>query len=115
MPSRSYRLDVRPYQVSLEEVKKALQHLQQSHRPYYLLYKLMLEGGLRLLHATQVVKGFSPEEVVEIPGVGVETKKLVCFEDRGFCRYYVGLRGSQKPCEWAYFSTETLGLLQKRY
>jgi len=56
VPSRSYRLDVRPYQVSLEEVKKALQHLQQSHRPYYLLYKLMLEGELRLLHATQVVR-----------------------------------------------------------
>jgi len=37
----------------------------------------------------------------------------VCFENKGFCRYYVGLRGSQKPCEWAYFSTETLQLLQR--
>ena len=73
----------------------------------------MLEGGLRLSHAIQVVKEFRPSEVVEIPAVGLETKRLVCFEDKGFCRYYVGIRGSQKPCEWAYLSTETLQLLQR--
>jgi len=43
----------------------------------------------------------------------LETQRLICFEDRGFCRYYVGVRGSQKPCEWAYFSLETLRLLEK--
>jgi len=46
---------------------------------------------------------------VEIPGVGVETPRLVCYEDKGFCRYYLGIRGPQKPCEWAYFSAELLG------
>ena|GEM_PF-2031822 len=38
----------------------------------------------------------------------------MCFEDRGFCRDYVGVRGSQKPCEWAYFSAETLRLLEEQ-
>ena len=113
VPSRSYKLDVRPYQIDLEDVKKTLQHLQQHHEKYYLLYKLMLEGGLRLSHALQVVREFNPGEVVEIPGVGLETPRLVCFEDKGFCRYYVGVKGSQKPCEWAYFSAETLELLKK--
>ena len=111
VPSRSYRLDVRPYQISLEDVAKTLQFLRQNHELYYLLYRLMLEGGLRLFHAIQVVKDFRPSEAVEIPAIGLETKRLVCFKD--FCRYYAGIKGSQKPCEWAYFSTETLQLLRR--
>jgi hypothetical protein len=43
----------------------------------------MLEGGLRLSHSVQVVKDFKPDEIVEIPAVGLETKRLVCFEDKG--------------------------------
>ena len=43
----------------------------------------------------------------------LETTRLVCLQDKGFCRYYVGIRGSQKPCEWAYFSTKTLKLLEE--
>ena len=113
VPSRSYRLDVRPYQIDLEDVKKALQYLQQHHEKYYTLYRLMLEGGLRLLHAIHVVKTFSPEEVVEVPEIGLVTKRLVCFQDKDFCRYYVGVRGSQKPCEWVYLSTTTLELLEE--
>ena len=97
VPSRSYRLDVRPYQIGLDDVAKTLQFLRQNHELYYLLYKLMLEGGLRLSHAIQVVKEFRPSEAVEIPAIGLATKRLVCFEDKGFCRYYVGLRGSQSP------------------
>jgi intergrase/recombinase len=37
----------------------------------------------------------------------------VCFEDRGFCRYYVGVRESIKPCEWAYISKETVEILKQ--
>jgi len=113
VPSRSYRLDVRPYPIDLEDVKKTLHRLQQNHEPYYLLYRLMLGGGLRLSHAIHIMKTFSPREVVEIYEINLETRRLVCFYDKGFCRYYVGLRGSQKPCEWAYFSMETLRLLEK--
>jgi len=111
VPSRSYRLDVRPYQIELSDVAKALQLLQKRRELYYLLYRLMLEGGLRLAHAVQIVNTFSPSEVIEIPGVGIETKRLVCFEN--FCRYYAGARGPQKPCEWVYMSTEALQLLQR--
>jgi len=113
VPSRSYRLDVRPYQIDLEDVKKTIQYLGEHHEKYYTLYRLMLEGGLRLSHALHVLKTFSPNEVVEIPEVGLVTRRLMCFEERGFCRYYVGVRGSQKPCEWAYFSVEILRLLRK--
>jgi intergrase/recombinase len=45
--------------------------------------------------------------------VYLETTGLARLQDRGFCRYYVGIRGSQKPCEWAYFPTKTLKLLEE--
>jgi len=113
VPSRSYRLDVRPYPISLEEVKKTMEYLREKHKLYYLVYRLMLEGGLRLSHALHIIKSYDPREIVEIPGVWLETTRLVCFENRGFCRYYVGLRGHSKPCEWAYFSIETHRLLEE--
>ncbi len=48
---------------------------------------------------------------MEINGLGINTSRLVCFEGGGFCRYYLGIREAAEPCEWAYFSTETLVLL----
>jgi intergrase/recombinase len=113
VPSRGYKLDVRPYQISLEDVVKTFQCLKQHHERYYLVYRLMIESGLRISHAIHIVKTFNPKEVVEIPEIHLETPRLVCFSDKGFCRYYVGIRGSQKPCEWAYFSIETLKILNE--
>ena len=113
VPSRSCKLDVRPYPISPDEVKKTMEHLKERHKPYYLVYRMMLEGGLRLSHALHIIKSYDPREIVEIPGVWLETTRLVYLENRDFCRYYVGIRGSQKPCEWAYFSLETLRLLEE--
>jgi intergrase/recombinase len=104
---------VRPYQISLDDVIKTMQYLKQHHEKYYLVYRLMIEGEPRLSHAVHIVKTFNPKEVVEIPEIRLETSRLVCFEDRGYCRYYVGIRETQKPCEWAYFSIEALKLLKR--
>jgi len=68
---------------------------------------------LRLSHALHIIKSYDLREIVEILEVWLETTRLVRFEDRDFCRYYVGIRSSQKPCEWAYFSLETLRLLEE--
>jgi len=113
VPSRVYKLDVRPYQINLDDVIKTLQYLKQNHEKYHMLYRLMIESGLRISHTVHIVKTFNPTEVVEIPEIHLETPKLVCFSNKGFCRYYVGVRESQKPCEWAYLSIETLELLKK--
>jgi len=77
VPSRSYRLDVRPYPISLEEVKKTIDYLRENHELYYLVYRLMLEGGLRLSNALHLIENYNPDELVEIPEVGVR--------DRGAC------------------------------
>jgi len=113
VPSRSYKLDVRPYPISLDDLRKTMSYLREGHELYYLVYRLMLEGGLRLSHALLLVESFRPNEVVEVNGLDLDTPRLVRFDDRGFCRYYLGVRGSTKPCEWAYFSIETLRLLEK--
>jgi len=113
VPSRSYRLDVRSYPISLEDLAKTMNTLRESHELYYLVYRLMLEGGLRLSHAIYIVENYKPMEIVEINGLGVDTPRLVCLHDKGFCRYYVGVRETAKPCEWAYFSTNTLRLLEE--
>jgi intergrase/recombinase len=114
VPSRSYRLDVRPYPINMDDLTKTMSTLRENCKPYYfLIYRLMLEGGLRLSHALRLVESFKPDEVVEVNGLDIDTPRLVCFGERGFCRYYVGLREAVKPCEWAYFSMETLKLLEK--
>jgi hypothetical protein len=112
-PSRGYKMDVRPYQISLGDVIKTVQYLKQHHERCHLVYRLMIEGGLRLSHAVHIVKTFNPKEVVEAPEIHLETPRPVCFNDKGFCRHYAGIRGSQKPCEWAYLSTEALELLKR--
>ena len=60
VPSRSYRLDVRPYPIGLEDVKKTMEYLRERHELYYLVYRLMLEGGLRLSYALLVLRDFNP-------------------------------------------------------
>jgi intergrase/recombinase len=113
VPSRGYKMDVRTYPINVQDVAKTLTHLESNHELYYVVYRLMLEGGLRLSHALTLIRSFNPDEVVEVNGLDVDTKRLVCFQDRGFCRYYLGVRRGVKPCEWAYFSTETLEMLKK--
>jgi intergrase/recombinase len=90
VPSRSYRLDVRSYPIDLNDVVRTLRYLRERHGLYYLIYRLMLEGGLRLSHAAYVVRSFNPGDVVEVPRIDLETERLVCLEGRGFCRYLRG-------------------------
>jgi len=72
VPSRSYKLDVRPYPISLDEVKKTIDYLREKHELYYLVYGLILEGGLRLSHALRLIENYNPGEIVEVPGVWLE-------------------------------------------
>lgn len=113
VPSRGYKLDVRPYQISVEDIAKTMSFLKKNSEKYYLVYRLMLEGGLRLSHTLMLIEGFNPGEEIEIPSTHLFTKRLVCLEDRGFCRYYLGVRDSAKPCEWIYMSIDSLRLLEK--
>ncbi len=67
VPSRSYRLDVRPYPIELEDVKRTLEYLKENHQLYYLVYRLMLESGARFEHVLRMLEEWSPEERVHNP------------------------------------------------
>lgn len=40
------KMDARPYQISIEDVRKTMSYLKENHRIYYILYRAMLESGL---------------------------------------------------------------------
>jgi intergrase/recombinase len=113
VPSRGYRMDVRSYPIDVRDAARTLDYLKSRHELYYLVYRLMLEGGLRLSHALTLIRSFNPDEVVEVNGLDVDTQRLLCFQDRGFCRYYLGVREGVKRCEWIYSSAGTLEMLRR--
>jgi len=56
VPSRSYRLDIRPYQISVEDVKRTLEFLKSRHQIYYIIYRVMLESGARFEHVPKMIE-----------------------------------------------------------
>jgi len=62
VPSRSYKLDVRPYKIELEDVRKTLGYLRQHHQTYYTIYRAMLESGARFEHVLKMLAEWSPDE-----------------------------------------------------
>jgi intergrase/recombinase len=107
VPSRSYKLDVRPYPMELDTVKKSIDYLREHHPLYYVVYRVMLESGARFEHVLLMLEKWSPTETIEIPGTSIVTRRLACI-DSSFYRYHMGLRGANKPCERIYFSGETV-------
>jgi len=67
VPVRSYHLDVRPYRVDEGEVRRTLEFLRENHQKYYLLYRLMLESGLRVEHALRLTHEFASDEGWRFP------------------------------------------------
>jgi len=112
VPGRSYKLDVRRYEIEPEDFRRTLEHLRQHHRAYYTIYRVMLESGPKFEHVLKMIAEWSPGETVEVLGTGIASRRLVCFKDKDFCRYYMGLRETEEPCEWIYFSAETLKLVE---
>jgi len=110
VPSRSYKMEPRPYPIRDEDVRRTLQHLKENHEAYYTIYRFMLESGVRIVHALRIIRSWNPEEEVEVPGLGF-TRRLIVLDTHA--RYYAGFRDVVKRCEWVYFSLETLKLLEK--
>jgi intergrase/recombinase len=111
--SRSHKVDARPYPINMQDLQRTMSYLKVNHEKYSMAYRLMLEGGLRLSHTIRLLESWSPNEIIEVNGLDIDTQRLACFEDKGFCRYYLGVREIVKPCEWAHLSIETLRLIEK--
>jgi len=112
VPARRWEKKVKAREINIKHVVESLRYLAEKHELYYLYYILMYYSGARLKHVMQMVTEYSPREVVKIEMTDSYTERLVCFENRGFCRYYLGIH-TGKPCEWIYFPTELLPLIEK--
>ena len=60
VPSRSYRLDVRPYPIEIDTVKKTMDYLREQHTLYYAVYRIVLESGARFEHVLLMLEKWSP-------------------------------------------------------
>ena len=98
VPARRWEKKVKAREINVEHVVESLKYLAEKHVLYYLYYILMYYSGARLKHVIQMVTEYSPREVVKIEMTDSYTERLVCFEDRGFCRYYLGIHTGM-PCE----------------
>jgi hypothetical protein len=47
VPSRSYKIDVRPYPIDIEDLRRTMDFLRERHGKYYVVYRAMLEGGTK--------------------------------------------------------------------
>ena len=54
--------------------------LRESHGLYYLVYRLMLEGGIRLSHAIYTVENYKPREIVNVKRLSEEEALQVVHE-----------------------------------
>ena len=112
VPSRRYEREVKIFKIDLELLRKTIEFLRKNHELYYLYYLIMYYSGIRLEHVVKLVENYNPKEIVYVEMRDEYSPRLVCFEDDGFCRYYLGYKGG-KPCEWVYFPKELLGLIEK--
>jgi len=111
--SRSYKVEPKIYEINIDDLRKTLEYLKRNHNLYYTIYQLMLYSEARLQHVLKLVREWNPDQLVYIPMLDQDSKRLVCFENRGFCRYYLGLRGGSKPCEWIYMPKELVPLIER--
>ena len=97
--------------IDLDALRRTLEFLRENHGEYYVLYRLMLESGLRFEHALRMLSTYNPG------GSGVFNDRvyprLYCDQERGFCRYLLGLDSGVKRALFAYFSLETGELIRE--
>jgi intergrase/recombinase len=111
VPGRRILRKPRNPPVDLKELRGTLKFLRENHREYYVLYRLMLESGLRFEHALYMLASYNPE--------GNDTfndriyPRLYCDSSGGFCRYLLGIDSGVKRAEFTYFSLFTGELIQE--
>ncbi len=109
VPSRRYKVNIAVHEISIEEVREALEVLKEENRKVYWLYRLMLESGLRLAHALELVANWSPSERVYVEPLKRFEEQCKCFERH--CRCWMGLKRGKKSALWAFMSKETFEAL----
>ncbi len=69
-PTRKYKAGVKIHEISFEEVSRALEMLKRENEKLYWLYRLLLEGGVKLAHALELLASWDPNEKVFVEALG---------------------------------------------
>ena len=73
--------------IDIEKLSRTLIYLRENHERYYLLYRIMLESGLRFEHALRFLR--SPQLEGQVSVYDRVYPRLYCDSESGYCRAYV--------------------------
>jgi intergrase/recombinase len=94
VPKTRSCVDVR--EAGLEDVARTMETIR-PYTKYYTLYRVVLDGGIRLVHAVQLLQSFKPERLTRL---------------EGFTRYSLGLEKEVKHTWYAYMRLSTADMLK---
>ena len=97
--------------IKIEDVKRTLLTLKEKRADIYTLYLFMLYSATRFEHSLRLFRGWSPNEVVYVPYLNRNVRRLKCPSD-SFCRYYMGEEQARKPVGFAYFPRYLLPFIE---
>ena len=107
---RKYKAKLKVHEVRVEDVKESLERLRVTELG--LLYRLLLESGLRLAHAIELMRSWSPHEKALVEPLGRVEERLWCGKEH--CRYWVGISRGRKRALWAFMSKELAEAMEGR-
>ena len=110
VPGRRYGRKILQKPINIEDVRKTLLVLKEERLDIYTLYLFILFSATRFEHSLRIFRGWSPDEVVYVPYLARNVKRLECLSD-GFCRYYAGSENERKPIGFAYFPRSLLNYI----
>jgi len=113
VPGRRYGRRLSQKAIEVEDVVKSLQVLRDRRPDVYMLYLFMLYSAVRFEHALRLFDEWNPDERLYVSYLNRNVKRLECFDDRGFCRYYMGKETDKKPAGFAYFPKQLLALIEQ--
>jgi intergrase/recombinase len=111
VPTRRYKVSVKIHEISFEDVRKALKVLSEKDLKLYWLYRLLLESGIRLAHALELIENWNPNEKVFVDALGRIEERCKCFEEH--CRCWLGIKRGRKSALWSFMSKETFEKLNE--
>ena len=107
VPGRKYGRKILQKPIKIEDVKRTLLTLKEKRMDIYTLYLFILYSATRFEHTLRLFKEWNPGEVVYVPYLTRNVRRLECPTSE-FCRYYAGREHDKKPVGFAYFPKHLL-------
>jgi len=111
VPGRRYGRKLAQKPINKEDVVKTLAALREKRPDIYALYLLILYSAVRFEHALNALNDWNPDEVLYVPYLARNIRRLECAET--YCRYYLGDELNRKPKGFIFFPKTLLPVIEK--